>query len=253
MLFERKWFQNTDANIVQKLFNLPEACNGFLEDLAIRPEQIGKWTLSKISEIFIPFNERAWNIYIVFEIKNQNDEISHFQYHSWQKGPSSGVKGIVLIKDKTSGKISHFVLLQGYKFGAGVLTFDCIGGFAEDGEENEAGMTQRFRTEMKEELGLPTLPPHQIVSLGRFNPDAGISNNRPFLMVAIVSSEHLPYIETSNLPNPSTFENVAKIIVPVSELARFVDNCEDSFFHVCITRLLAKGITLSTSPISTHP
>lgn len=252
MLLGRNWFQKTDSDIAETIFNLPETCNGFLEDLALREDKIGPWQLINISEIFIPFNEHAWNIYVVFAVKIKDSRIHHYQYHSWQQGPASGVKGIVLIKNEPSNKFTHIILLQGFKMGAGIITHDCIGGFAEEGEENEYGIMQRFRTELKEELGLQTLPPHQIIPLGRFHPDAGITNNRPFLMAAIISSEYLPIIKLANLPNPDTLETVTKIIIRISELADFIENCEDSFFHVCLTRLLARNIVLFPESLSNY-
>jgi len=242
MLIARQWFKNTDSNICARILGLPENCNGFLQDLASRTELIGSWQLIKIVQISLPMHQKYWAIFVVFELKNQQNESLNWQYLSWRQGPASGVKGIVLVRDKDTHQFTHIIMLNSLKFGAGIFTHDCIGGFAEENEITDFDMRRRFQTELVEELGLETLPPHEIIDLGRFHPDAGMTNNKPFLMAAIISSEQFPLLTKPGLPNPDHFESTNKIIIPFSELAQLIDTCNDSFLHVCLTRLWVKGL-----------
>ena len=110
-------------------------------------------------------------------------------------------------------------------------------------------MLKRFATELREELGITNMPPlTQIIDLGRLAMDPGMTNNRPQVFVAIMSSEHAPKIKLGISANPDEFEMRAGVLViPVSSLPRLILENEDPFFHACITRLAVHGINLLTN------
>ncbi len=246
-LTNRSWFMASDPEIQEQLLELPENCNGFLADLATRPTEGGGVRLVKLAELLIPKARPIFGIFVVFQVQNlTNNAIYHYQYFSWKQGPESGAKGLLLIKDKNTSQISHLVVLRGFKFATGKEEFDCIGGFAELNESGIQGMLDRFKSELQEELGLSEAPPiEQIIDLGRLTPDPGMTNNRPQIFTAIISSEHANKIRQGLANNPDPWEMRAGVLViPISHLPELVMQDDDGFLHICLNRLRQHNIKL---------
>ncbi len=250
LLQTKEWFRNTSPEIQNLLLNLPGSdidngkndCTGFLVDLAKRPESGGGIRYLQIAQVMIPDARPIFGIIVVFEVQNlKSNAIYHYQYFSWRHGPASGVKGLLLIEDERSGRITHLVVMRGYKNGPACIEFDCIGGFAEG-----KGVSDDIARELREELGLPEIPPiKRRIELGRLATDAGMTNNRPSLYATIISCDSASAIHEGESANPDPWEpRSGPIIVPVEQLSELIRHNDDAYFHACLSRLAANGINL---------
>ena len=237
------WFKSTRVEIQSKLLNLPESANGFMNDLLNRPIRGGGVLVLSLEELFYSPFENIFGITPIFKVQSLDDPeiVYHYEYYSWKQGPESGSKGLLLLQN--NGKITHIVLLTGFKFAIGKDGYDTIGGFNSPDETNIMGMIQRFDTEIKEELGMPEIRVNNIIPLGRLMPDAGQTNNHPYIFAAVIDGDDIDIKEYEETSNPDLFEMRASIIVvPIERLDDYVLEIDDSFFLSCVRRLEAKGI-----------
>ncbi|MBU0572442.1 hypothetical protein KKH23_03825 [Patescibacteria group bacterium] len=238
LLEQRSWIKATDHNLWVELTTMPEDHDGYLEDLANRPDQIGNLEIHKIVDL----KRGNFAIITLFEVSQpQAEKVYTYEYVSWKNGPLSGAKGLVLIAD-AEDRITHFVILRGSKFAVGGDAFDVVGGFASPDEKGVSGMLARFEEEFKEELGLSeNLIVKKIHNLGRILPDAGMTNNHPQLFVAIIDASQAELI--GELPNPDPWElSIGPTIMPVERMRDTVMANDDAYFHILVTRAVAQGI-----------
>jgi hypothetical protein len=231
------WYIATDHNIAVELQTLPDDHDGYLEDLANRPDQIGDLEIHKI----VALKRGNFAIITLFEVSRpQADKRYTYEYVSWKNGPLSGAKGLVLILDP-SGKITKFLLIRGSKFAVGGDAFDVPGGFATVDEKGVNGMLDRFKKELQEELGVPNIIVKTVHNLGRILPDAGMTNNHPQLFVAIIDAAQSEQI--GQLPNPDPWElEMGPTILSIEKLRETVITNDDAYFHILVTRAIARGI-----------
>ena len=81
----------------------------------------------------------------------------------------------------------------------------------------------------------------EIVGLGRVMPDAGMTNNHPFLYAVVidVSDNIFP-----PLTQGETYETEAGLVLwPVEKLSELVNKVDDSYFLSALARLTLGGIT----------
>ncbi len=247
-LRSRSWFRATSPELQQKLLGLPESCNGFLDHIAYRPEEGGGVRLKSLHSLLLPElpNGLVYGIFPVFNVEKLDGSATFtYQYFSWKQGPGSGVKGVVLIKG-ADGDISHVVCLSGFSFAAGENTFECVGGFAEMDEESVSELVVIAHREIGEELGLQRIERLKIIRLGPMHTDRSMTSNRPQLFAAIIDGSDTKSIREDVSVNPDTYEmeSGAKI-VPVKALwgeNGFLMRNTDSFFGMCVARLVALGI-----------
>lgn len=242
-LDRRPWFQATDHNVCVEINTLPEDHDGYLEDLANRPDQIGNLKVHKI----VGLKRGNFAIITLFEVSQPQAEKTYtYEYVSWKHGPLSGAKGLVLIAD-AKDRITHFVILRGSKFAVGEDAFDVVGGFATPDEEGVSGMLARFEEELKEELGLSEeLIVKEIHDLGRILPDAGMTNNHPQLFAAVIDASQAELI--GELPNPDPWElSIGPTIMPIERLRETVIANDDAYFHILVTRAVAQEIIPASS------
>jgi len=238
------WIKESTAEVLEKLFGLPESANGFLKDLSKRPIEGGGVRILNLEKIsFSPF-PNIFGIIPFFRVQVLNNpEIEYgYEYISWKQGPESGSKGLILLENE-EGEITHVVLLKGFKFAVGEEVYDAVGGFASPDEEGIAGMIRRFETEIKEELGIPDIKITRTIPLGRLQVDAGLTNNYPNLFAAVVDGSQIDLKEDVEIENPDPYEMRASVVViPVEELDRFVLENDDAYFLGCVARLRVMGI-----------
>jgi len=240
-LRNRSWFQNSDEAIQQRLLALGEDCNGFLEHLANRPTNGGGVRMLRIKDLLIP-DGRIFGIFINIEVQKLDaDIVFAYQYFVWKQGAMSGTKGVVLIE--TEGKITHVVCLKGFSFAAGAETFDCPGGFSEDGS---LGINENFIKEVQEELNLPEVKVTRVIDLGFNLVDRGMTPNCPAVLAAVISGDDASSINEGKYSNPDPFEMEAgPVIIPVEKLwgkDSFSMKNPDSFFGICCWKLTVLGI-----------
>ncbi len=238
LLQQRSWIKATDHNLWVELSTMPEDHDGYLKDLANRPDQIDDMEVHKI----VGLKRGNFAIITLFEVSQPQAEKSYtYEYVSWKHGPLSGAKGLVLIAD-AGNRITHFVILRGSKFAIGGDAFDVVGGFATPDEKGVSGMLARFEEELKEELGLSEkLIVKEIHDLGRLLPDAGMTNNHPQLFAAIIDASQAELI--GKLPNPDILElSIGPTIMPIDKMREIVIANDDGYFHILVTRAIAHGI-----------
>lgn len=259
-LKSQPWFQASSSAVQFRLLSLPgdlseddrkakkpdQSCNGYLADLAMRPESQGGVKVRRILEVLIP-EGRIFGIFtnIEVEVIKKPEIVFAYQYFSWRQGPQSGAKGMVLIRNK-AGQFTHTVVLHGYSFGPAKNTPDLPGGFAEVNEAGIAGMLARFKTELCEELGVPDLKVAEVIPLGPFYSDRGMTNNHPELFAAIIDASEATKIPEGQYRNPDPYEmQFVPNIVPIGALwgpKGLLATSEDGYFTACAARLIGRGI-----------
>lgn len=249
-LKEKPWFKNTEREIQNRLLGLPGADdpnnngNGFLAHLAWRPEIGGGVQIVAMSTLLIPAG-RIYGIFSQFKVrKTDNTGLDFFyQYFSWRQGPSSGSKGVIIVRDR-DGDISHIVIPRIFSFGVGAEVFDTVGGFAFD-EVGIVGLVQRFLTEAQEEIGIDPKHVKRIIPLGLLHLDPGMGPNCPDIFAAEIGEEALATIKAGQYVNPDPYEMKSVPIVLKSESLwgpnGHVMTNTNAYFSACLLRLLALG------------
>lgn len=240
-LKKKKWFQETSKQLQMQLYELPqlgkENHDGFLKDLASRPEHFGG--LEVIS--MIKFSRGNFMLLPVFKVRRNNDGFEYtYEYVSYRQGRVPGAKGIVFIQK--DDKITHFVLLKGYKFATAKLEDDSFGGFMDPNDTHTPTLNETMIRELKEELGISNLILERDYDLGSIAIDPGMTNNTPRLFAAVINGDEAKKI-TEKPVNPDSLELSASIIVaPISQIPQFIKEVNESFFLACISRAIVYGI-----------
>lgn len=241
-LQEKAWFQHTDPSIQKSLLTLPskgrENHDGFLEDLAARPEEIANIKVERM----IDLPRGSFALVPKFEVsRKDNPAIRYtYEYVSWRTGPLSGAKGVVFVEK--DGQTTHFIVLRGEKFAPGKKTWDAVGGFLDKDTDGVRHIDERILHEVQEELGAPSVQVNKIVDLGRVMPDAGFSNNEPSLFAAFISDNDMQAISSQPV-NPDVYElKSGAVILPMEQLADIVMENNDGYFLSTIARAWAKGV-----------
>lgn len=231
-LQERQWFKETAPELQKQLLTLPskgiENHDGFLKDLAERPEQIASIKVERMVDL----PRGSFALVPKFEVSRLDNPSMRYTYEyvSSRTGPYTGAKGVVFVED--NGNITHVIALQGEKFATGKPSWDSIGGFVDTS----------IQAEIKEELGVPELTIQRIDDLGKINPDVGMSNNEPSLFAAVISASDAKKISSKPV-NPDIRELASgTVVIPIQELSQIVMNNNDAFFLSTIARAWAKGI-----------
>ena len=231
-LATRTWYQNTDQELQQTLLNLPENWNGFLDDLAARPETISNVTQLRLLNLL----HANFGTLVVFEVKNAKGDVFTYEYHSWRHGPNSGSKGVVFVR--TGDVITDFVVLRGEKFGPAKPCWDTTGGFAEAGFT----LSEQYVNEIRQELGSSDIEVNEVHDLGNIMTDAGQTNNNPSTFVAIIDAHNATKVERKPI-NPDVYElQAGAFVFPISQLPAHILENGDTFFLTAVLRSVAMGI-----------
>lgn len=235
-LFTHEWFQNTNSDIQKEILDLPEDYQGFLEDLASRPDEIGELDVLKM----IKLGYGNYLILPVFEVRsNITNQIFHFEYASWKTGSHPGARGIIFLE--TEGRISHFIVSKTHKFSTASEAYDSIGGLYLHIFDNKVqNLPKKIEHEIRFHLGMDRLEFKKVFNLGSAHPDYGMTNNTSDLFAAIVDISHLPNLVTKEdfrlTHKPVGFELK---IVPISEFMNYLNIIEDNYFLSAAARILA--------------
>lgn len=242
-LEQRQWFQATDIGLQLQLANLPqdgpENHDGFLKDLAERPEHL---TRGGITVLHLARLERGnFSVTPVFRVRNDATRQEYtYEYISWRYGPASGAKGVVFVEN--NGEITHFIVLRGEKFATAQIEWDTIGGFMDLDVNGVTSVMQRIAVEVKEELGLADLTITKVYDLGPITVDAGMTNNRPNLFAAIIDGSDMKRVPVFP-DNPDAYElRAGAVTFPINKLLELVETNTDAFFRSVVSLVLAKGI-----------
>jgi hypothetical protein len=214
-------------------------CNfdGFLKDLAERPEQIANVTVKSLEKLV----RGNFAVIPMFNVENERGDKFTYEYVSWRYGPESGAKGLVLIE--TEGKPTHFVVLRAGKFATGRTETDSVGGFIDINVDGVTKAVDRIKREIQEELGLPEVKlVREPIDLGKLAIDPGMTNNRPSIFVASIDARDAAKLPAKPL-NADPYEIQGAVSVyPISQLCEVVSRNEDAYFLACVARGWASGV-----------
>lgn len=236
-LWEKKWFTDSLPVIQATLMTLPEKWNPFLFNLATRADVIGGITVKEIKAFATdPGNFGAL---ITFKTIDATEKEGSYMFFGWRAGPISGSKGMVLVADD-AGRITHFVQVRAEKFaGGGLILDDQPGGFGEPGE----AVLATFIREMKEEID-PKIVIKDIVPLGNFHPDAGMTDNYPAIFYAVVQMDVSN--EEKNSAHTDGPEVLSKYTVrPIDEIKDFIVNTSDGISLAIYAKMVASGMVFN--------
>lgn len=238
----KKWYLKTDPSKRKQLMALakdPRAV-GFVEDLANRPEVVGDEKQIKLIKLeYAPKKYPIYGIAAWFEVETTSGEKWAEAIYSWGVGPKSGVRFLVLLRQK--GKISHLALLKDNRFPMGARVYGLAGGFPKFNES----VFELILRKLNEDLGIDVKNEStkigEIVNLGRLMPDAGMTSNHPLIYAVTVdvSEKIFPPIRVGEAYDFE--EDVA--LWPVERLSELVNKVDDSYFLAALTRLTLGGIS----------
>ena len=234
-LANKEWYQKSSDKIKDEIAELgknPETF-GYVEDLASREDRINGDKI--LSLLKIEHADRPSNIYGIaswFEVERDGGKKVVDGFYSWGKGPKSGSKLILLIKQ--GDKVDHIALLREEKFPTGAVEYTLPGGFSDLNE----GLLDFIIRSLKMELRINILDGDaaidKITSLGRINPDGGMTNNKPSLYAVTVKLKDR-YKDIGE--NEIIEEDKGMVLWPVSKINELISKCDDAYFLAAISRL----------------
>lgn len=238
----RKWYQNssTPIKIEIKSLGINPSTFGYVEDLAGREDKIDGDKILRLKKI--EHADVEYGIYGIgswFEVESKEGVKRMEGYYSWGWGPKSGSKLLVLAK--RNGKITHLATQREAKFPTGATEYSLPGGFP---KFNESILDFIIRS-LQKDLGLSAAKKEvvldQIISLGRLNPDSGMTNNKPNLYAVIV---HLSDDLYTDVQKGDKYEESEGIVLwPVEQISDMVNKCDDAYFLSALTRFNLSGVT----------
>jgi len=230
-LAKHKWFWATEPALQAELALLPqegkENHDGFLEDLAARPDDIGGVQVLRLKSLA----RGNFAVIPVFEVRNtaKGHEYS-YEYVSWRYGKISGAKGLVFVRPDTNAAPTHFIVLVGEKFAPAEKLYDTIGGFIDLGIEGVQTLTDRILLEVKQELGVDDLEVDEVMDLGNLYTDPGMTNAKPNIFIAFISTKQAERVPSTPV-NPDIWElEAGALLVPMTQLKEVVQRTADPFF-----------------------
>jgi len=235
-LESKKWYQESSAEIRDeiKTLGINPSTFGFVEDLAGRDDHINGDTILKLSKIehadpkFGVYGIGSW-----FEVENKLKVKRMEGYYSWGWGPKSGAKLLVLVKRK--GEITHLATQREQKFPTGGVEYTLAGGFPKLNESVLDFIIRSIQKDLNLSVAKNDVVLDQIISLGRLNPDAGMTNNKPNLYAVIVNLSDDLY---KDCQKGDKFEEDEGIVLwPIDKLSDLINKCDDAYFLSALTRL----------------
>jgi dTDP-glucose 4,6-dehydratase len=239
----RAWFKETDAAKRKELMSLarnPRSA-GFVEDLANRPDVIGKEKQVRLIKLeYAPKKYPVYGIAAWFEVQTESGEKLAEAIYSWGMGPKSGVRFLVLVRQK--GKITHLALLKDDRFPMGARVYGLAGGFPTVNESVFELILRKLTEDLGIEIKGESMKIGEMTNLGRVMPDAGMTNNHPliYVMTLDISEKVFPPIRAGVIYDDPD-EDV--VIWPIERLSELVNKVDDSYFLAALARLTLGGVS----------
>ncbi|KKR67379.1 MAG: hypothetical protein UU09_C0031G0011 [Microgenomates group bacterium GW2011_GWA2_40_6] len=237
----KRWYQDSSQEIQEKIDEIPEDFQGFLNDLADREEENGFYFIKKLKQIF--WDDR----YVVptFEVKSKKDNSDYVNsFVAWRKGVHRSINSLVLVE--TQGEITHFIAKKSIRFATGREIYESIGSIhpPRDVDENSQEYMQYLQQEFEKTLRLPNLKISRLINLGNIYPDAGMTDTIVKLIAIKVETcdinEIKNYID-GNIYNDKRYDYGFEII-PIERLLKFLSETNDSFLLAIFGRLQALNV-----------
>jgi dTDP-glucose 4,6-dehydratase len=238
-LENRKWYQSSSASIkkeIEKLGSDPSTF-GYVEDLAGRGDQVNGTKILSLDKI--EHADAQFGIYGIaswFNVLEEGGKRAVVGYYSWGKGPKSGSKILLLVKN--GGRITHIALQRESKFATGAREYSLAGGFSDLNE----GLLDFIIRVLERDMGINILTSDaevsEIISLGRISPDDGMTNNKPTLYALVVDFRN----NYSAVKEDEILEEDKGIVLwPVDKIGDLVNKCDDSYSLAAIVRSVVLG------------
>ena len=238
----RQWYKNTSKTYRDRLLALAKdpKTQGFVDDLAGRPDVIG--SVKQLKLIRLAHAPQKYGIYGIaawFQVETVDGEKKVEGYYSWAMGTKSGAKLLVLTRYK--GRISHIALLKSEKFPIGARVYDLAGGFPNLDESVFELITRKLKDELGIEATNSTMRIGEIIGLGRVMPDAGMTNNHPYLYAVIVDVDEKIFPPLNEGENYETDKGL--VLWPIEKLSELINKVDDAYFLSALARLKLGGLT----------
>lgn len=235
-LESRKWYQNSPEKIKQEIKSLGinPSTFGYVEDLAGREDHLDGDTILSLEKI--EHGDIKYGIYGIgswFLVENKGKIKRMEGYYSWGWGPKSGAKLLVLVKRK--GEITHLATQREQKFPTGSIEYTLPGGLPTLNESVLDFIIRSLQKDLNLSVSNNDIALEQIISLGRLNPDGGMTNNKPNLYAVIIDLSDKLYTDVKKGDKFEEDEGV--VLWPIDKLADFINKCDDAYFLSAITRL----------------
>jgi hypothetical protein len=241
LLKSKSWFLNSPESVREAIMALPEICNGFVNDLADRPEAFGDFVFLKISD----FTYSKPFAFCTFDVKSTfTGQIYKKVVTSWDKGTFHSIKGIILLE--TNGKISHFVVRTYESFSASKVLIESVGSIfpPENFRSGDKLPIVYLESELKRMMRLPDIKISKCIDLGQVYPDQSMSDNIVSLFAAIVkvkSAENFNIFIKDKKYDDGKY-TYSFIMYPIEELLNFLSQTQDSFSLAMFGRLQALNV-----------
>lgn len=237
-LSERAWFKATDEAIRKELLDLPHDFDGFLWDLASRPNEFEGVDVLRVLKI--PHGN--FIITPVFEVRSQKtNQIFTYEYASFKYGKNAGYRGILLLEHE--GEIKYFVLKYTKKFSVGTWVYDTIGDFIQFSQGSIKNFPAIVEKEIKEELGLSELIVKRFIDLGQINPDVTLTNKQAALFAAVLDandSQKIRELEKDAITTKKVEFGIR--VFPINKLEEMINTVDDPYFLCSVLRLISMNI-----------
>lgn len=229
------WFKRSSPEVQMAVFTLPEDFEGYVEDLAARPDEIGELDLIRLTKICLG----SFLITSVFDVRSNltNQEFT-YEYVSWKTGSYTGMRGIIFIESQ--GKITHFLVGKKFKFSTSEEVYESIGGFFFKIEDNKAiNLSKKIEDEICSHLGIKEIKFSKVIDLGRVYPDYGMTNNSSTIYAAVINIDNLPQpISKNDFRTTHKMVNFETKFIHINEFPDYVKNINDNYFLAAAARLL---------------
>ncbi|AKM82859.1 dTDP-glucose 4,6-dehydratase [Candidatus Woesebacteria bacterium RIFOXYC1_FULL_31_51] len=235
-LESKKWYQNSSEKIKKEIKSLGinPSTFGYVEDLAGREDHLDGDTILSLEKI--EHGDPKYGIYGIgswFEVENTKKEKRMEGYYSWGWGPKSGAKLLVLIKRR--GEITHLATQRELKFPTGAIEYTLPGGLPTLNESVLDFIVRSLQKDLNLSVANNDAVLDQIISLGRLNPDSGMTNNKPNLYAIVVDLSNELY---TDVKKGDKFEEDEGIVLwPIEKLSDLINKCDDAYFLSALTRL----------------
>ena len=235
-LESKKWYQASSELIKDeiKTLGINPSTFGYVEDLAGREDHLNGDLILKLTKI--EHADPKFGIYGIgswFEVINKEKKKRMEGYYSWGWGPKSGAKLLVLVK--RNGEITHLATQREQKFPTGGIEYTLAGGFPKLDESVLDFIVRSFQKDLNLSVTKKDVTLDQIISLGRLNPDSGMTNNKPNLYAVIVDLSDNLYKDVKK--GDKFEEDEGMVLWPIDKLSDLINKCDDAYFLSALTRL----------------
>lgn len=241
-LSKKQWYKKTSKAVKEQLLKLPDDCEGFLVDLAARPEESGNVKILKLERLLVG----NFILTPVFEVEAiQTKQKFTFEYASWKHGSMpGGFRGILLLEDE--GKVKYFIVRRSDRFSLGKTIYDAIASFYSS-NPNTAGLsfTGKIEKQLGKLLGDAKINIRRIIDLGQVHPDTGLSNVTVSLFAGIIDITGHAEELIRHLKNKKYDPYIVRWdmdIFPIEDLVGFVEKTDDSFLLSTISRIMSRKV-----------